>query len=150
MDESTAHRHFATYCFNSTWDLIDQTDRSETESAQMLLRSAASLWHWSERDDCTPQNLSVGYWQLSRVLALLGEASLAARIGRICLDVSPADDPFLVGFAYEALARAALVAGDKIEMDRCLTEATLRAGQVKDADKRESLEADLATIAPMP
>ncbi|EAQ80753.1 hypothetical protein [Blastopirellula marina] len=150
MNESAAHRHFAVQCFNGTWDLINQSERTESESAQMLIRSAASLWHWSERDDCTPQNMSIGYWQMSRVLVLLGEANLAARFGQMCLQVSPAEDPFLVGFAYEALARAALVAGDKIEMDRCLTEATMRAGQVTDADIRKALEADLATIAPMP
>ncbi|MCC9606721.1 hypothetical protein LOC68_16440 [Blastopirellula sp. JC732] len=146
FDKSLAHRHFAAHCFNSTWDLIDKTERTKEEEVQMLLRAAASVWHWTEREDCTPKNLSIGYWQLSRVFALIGEGSLATRFGQMCLEASPADDPFLVGYAYECLARAATVLGDKGEMQHCLAEANLRASHVGDDDNRAALLADLATI----
>ncbi|PQO47612.1 hypothetical protein [Blastopirellula marina] len=146
FDQGLAHRHFAAHCFNITWDLIDKSERSEAEQLQMLLQSAASLWHWTERDDCAPQNLSIGYWQLARVSALIGEANLARRFARTCLEVSPAEDAFLVGFAYEALARAAATAGDQAEMERCLAEAKSTAANVEDAENRAALLADLATI----
>lgn len=146
FDDAAAHRHFAAQCFNGAWDLIDQPERTEAEQLLMLLRSAASMWHWKERADYAPQNLSIGYWQLSRVCALIGEANLARRFGQACLEASPVDDPFLVGFGYEALARAAAAAGDPAEMERCLAEAEANAARVFDADNRAALLADLATI----
>lgn len=148
FDRATAHRHFAAHCFNATWDLLDQPERTPDEALQMLLRSAASLWHWTEREECTPANLSIGYWQLARVAAEIGEGNLALRFAQQCLELSPADDPFLMGFAYEALARAALVMGDKQAATGYLAEAKAKANEVDDAENQQALLADLATITP--
>ncbi len=72
VKEPEPHRYFSAQCFNRAWELIRRIDRTELESEQMLLLAQASLWHWTQRPDCTPRNLSIGYWQLSRVFALLG------------------------------------------------------------------------------
>lgn len=48
---------------------------------------------------------------LSRIQALLGYAAEATRHAEVCLSYSGALEPFYVGYAYEALARAASVAG---------------------------------------
>jgi hypothetical protein len=57
----------------------------------MLQTTMASLWHWSQRADVTPQNLSVGNWQAARVFALLGQAENARRYGETAL--RHAEDP---------------------------------------------------------
>ena len=111
VDKQLAHRLFSTDCFNRAWELIDKSPRTPEEDRQMLLLSLTSLYHWTQRDDRTPRNLSVGYWQAARVLALLGQADKAREFAELCLEQSAAEGPFYVGYAREALARAELVAG---------------------------------------
>src|SRR5271154_4132919 len=112
INESDAHRFFSASCFNRAWDLIRKADRTHSENEQMLLLSQSSLWHWTQRRDCTPRNLSIGYWQLSRVQALLGHAEDARASALECLRQSEGKAPFYVGYAHEALARSAAVMGD--------------------------------------
>ena len=79
FDISAVHRYFSTMCFNKTWEFIDNPHRSPDEELVMLQTAMTSLWHWSQREDATPQNLSVGNWQVSRVYALLGQADNARK-----------------------------------------------------------------------
>jgi hypothetical protein len=72
FDPAVVHRYFSATCFNKTWEFIDNSNRTPEEDMTMLQTSMASLWHWSQRRDAKPQNLSVGNWQVSRVYCLLG------------------------------------------------------------------------------
>jgi hypothetical protein len=148
LDLPAVHRHFSAECFNRAWDLIDQPDRSAEEDEQMLLLSLASLWHWTQRQDCQPVNKSIGYWQVSRVYALLGQADNARRFGQLCLQASQVVGipPFYLGFAYEALARAEAVAGNRQQMANYLEKAQRAAEQVADAEEKNMLLSDLQTI----
>jgi len=148
FDLQKAHRFFAAECFNRAWDLIDKTDRTPDEDEQMIQLSLASAWHWTQRDDCTATNLSVAYWQVSRIHAILGQADNARRYGQLCLAVSQAEDvlPFYLGYAYEALARAESVAGNGQQRDAYLAAAREVAGRMPDPDARKALLDDLATI----
>jgi len=85
FDLKVAHAYFSAHCFNSTWDLLDKKERSAAEDQDMILRSMASLWHWTQRPDATNTNRSVGYWQVSRVYAVLGRADEARRYGELSL-----------------------------------------------------------------
>ncbi len=148
FDVKAAHKYFAATCFNQAWDLIDKKSRTAEEDHEMLALSMASAWHWTQRDDCTAQNMSVAYWQLARVFALLKQGDNARRYGQMCLTVSKSEGvpPFYLGYAYEALARAEMVAGDKAKMAEYLAEAQRAAERVKDAESRKMLLDDLATI----
>jgi hypothetical protein len=55
-------------------------------------------------------------------------------------------EPFYVGYAYEALARAEKAAGNQDKMDEYLGEARYTAGGVKDDGERKMLMDDLDTI----
>jgi hypothetical protein len=146
FDTAEAHRYFSAQCFNQAWELIDKTDRTTEEDRQMLLRTQASLWHWTQREDCTDQNLSVGHWQTARVYALLGQADNAREHGRLSLEYSAKEPPFYQAYAYEALARAEMVAGDKAAMAEYLDKARELTETLTDPDEKKFLEADLATI----
>jgi hypothetical protein len=146
FDVAAVHRHFAAACFNQAWRLIEKPDRTPDEDESMLLSSAASLWHWTERPDCTPANKSIGFWQLSRISAILGRADEARRYGRLALQ-NAGDDPFLAGCAHEALARAELAADNRAQAERHIAEARQRAERVADKQDRDLLEADLRTLA---
>lgn len=147
FDLAAAHRFFSAQCFNDAWDLIAKADRTAAEDEYLISVSHASLWHWRCRADCASRHLSIGYWQLSRVYALVGEAASARKYGELCRSVSDAEGPLLRGYACEALARAAMVGGDRAAMVRLKREAHLLATQVEDTDDRALLVNDLSSIS---
>ena len=114
FDVVAAHKYFSAECFNRTWGFIEKADRTPEDDEQMLLLTFASQWHWSQREDCASTNVSVGYWQISRVYSLLGQAENARKYGQLSLDALKGETglPFYFGYAYEALARAEMVAGE--------------------------------------
>ncbi len=146
FDRALAHRHFSADAFNTAWDLIDRTDRSPEEDLDMLCRAAASLWHWSQRSDVNHQARSVGYWQLSRVFALLSEGGMALRCGELCLKYAQGTPPFFEAYAYEALARASVISGQSAAAKRYLVLAQKLVGRIEEASSKELLLADLKSI----
>ena len=148
IDFEAVHKHFSAVCFNKAWDLIDKKNRSAEDDEEMIRLSLTSTWHWTQRPDCTARNLSVGYWQTSRIYSILGQAENAKMYGQLCLKASQEDDvpPFYLGYAYEALARAEMVVGDKKKMGEYLQEARRVADLVSDSDAKQMLLDDLDTI----
>ncbi len=142
------HKIFSVECFNRAWDFIDKPARTPVEDDRMLQLSLASLWHWTQRDDCTATNLSIGYWQVSRVFALMRQPEPARQYAQFCLEASTQEGvlPFQLGYAYEALARAEQVAGDLEAMEKHLTLANQAASLVTDQEDKKLLLKDLATI----
>jgi len=145
-DLAAAHRHFSANCFNEVWGLLDKGDRTRREDQRMIELAHASIWHWTQRDDCTDINLSIGYWQASRVYAVLGMTDEARRYGELCLAFSEKAPPFYLGYAHEALARAASVAGDRETAADHLAAARAAAESVTDEESRKMLLDDLETI----
>jgi len=112
----------------------------------MLHAAHASRYHWGHAG--TPLNLSVGEWQISRVYATVGRAEPALYHGRRALEIARRArlGRFYLGYAYEALARAAAVAGQRRNRGRYLREARRIGAEVRDRDDRRMLLEDLATI----
>ena len=111
-DLVAAHKHFSAWCFNRAWDLIEKPDRTEAEVRLMVALSHASIFHWISRSDCTDKNLSVGYWQASRIQALIGIAQETSHHARTCVAYRANVEPFYLGDAYEPLARGAGLMND--------------------------------------
>jgi hypothetical protein len=143
FDVDAAHRFFSAECFNRAWDLIDKPEHTPEEAERMIHLAHASVWHWSQRPDCQPRNLAVGYWQLSRVYAVCRDPARAAAYGRRSLEASQGQGPFLTGYAHEALARAASAAGDAATMQDHLARARALMEEVADPEERALLRADL-------
>jgi len=146
FDTAAAHVYFSAHCFNSAWDLIDKAQRTPEENRMMVALNQASIYHWASRPDCTNENLSVGYWQASRIQALLGNAAEAARHAEMCLELSEGLEPFYVGYAYEALARAAALGGDRERATGFASLARRQADLVEEEEHRTLLVRDLATL----
>jgi len=145
-----AHRFFAADCFNKAWELIDKTDRTADEDETMLLLSMASAWHWTQRPDCTDQNMSAAYWQIAHIYGLRKQADNARRYGELALAKAQTKGvpPFFLAYAYEALARAEMVAGNKEQMQAHLAKARRVAKRLTDAEAQKMLLGDLDKIAP--
>ena len=148
LDLAAAHKYFAATCFNQAWDYIDKPSRTPEDDLAMILTSLASLWHWTQRPDCTAENLSVGYWQVSRVSALAGQAENARRYAEWSLRAIQGEDsgPFYLAYAYEALARAEMVSGNRAQMIEYLEKASQVSKRIEDEDAKKMVLDDLATV----
>jgi hypothetical protein len=140
------HRKIATDLFNYTWSLVDRKRRSKEENDEMLHAAHASRYHWGHAG--TPLNLSIGEWQVSRVYAILGRAEPALYHARRALEIARRAGlgRFYRAYAYEALARASAVAGQRRARSRYLREARRIGAAVRDRDDRRMLWEDLTTI----
>ena len=147
FDLAAAHKYFAAHCFNQAWDLIEKKERTPAEDRMMAALNQASLYHWLQRDDCDDQRLSIGYWQASRIQAILGNAPEALRYAQVCLDYSRALPPFSLGYAHEALARAHKLAANAGAAREHLDTALGLAARVGKKDDRELLLADLHALS---
>ncbi len=147
FDIQQAHKYFSADCFNKTWDHIDKDgNRSTEESMEMLHTAIASLWHWTQREDVTPKNLSIGYWQVSHVYCLLKQPNNARRYGLLSLQYAKELSPFLKGTAYGTLARAEMLADKRVIMKEYLAKAHELLTQIEGEEDRQALAKDLATI----
>lgn len=144
-----AHSAFSADCFNACWDLMDRHDRSDVETEVMRWLAYASLWHWTQRDDCTDQNMAIGYWQVSRVEALAGNTELARRYGNLSLERAETGGlgSFYVGYAREAIARACVLSGDTAAATETLDAARADLDRVADAESAATLKSDLDEVS---
>ena len=142
-----AHAHFSTEYFNQAWDYIEKAGkRSPEDNLTMLHLAIASLWHWSQRTDVQPENLAVGYWQVSRVYNLIKQPHNARTYGLLSLQHAKDLKPFFQAYAYETLARAEMLCNNRVIMLVHLEKARALAAQIKDEDNRQMVLRDLETI----
>jgi hypothetical protein len=146
-DLTAAHEYFSRTCFNRAWDLIVKAGRTAEEDEEMIRLNQASLWHWTQRPDCTPRNRAVGFWQASRIHAILGHVGEATRYARLCLAASiETGDAFLLGYAEEAFARAAFVGGDRATAAKHVARAHELVATVENPKDRDLLLDDLTSL----
>ena len=149
-DDLTAEeqRQLAVELFNLVWTLLELDERTPEQDDAMIHAAHASRHHWAEVG--TGANLARGEWQVSRVYATLGRAEPALFHAARCLAYCEASldklEDWDLPYAYEALARAHVVAGEENEAKRCAVRARELAEHVADAEDREHLAEDLATL----
>lgn len=141
------HRVFAQRSFNRTWELLDATGLTREQEEEMLAATLASRHHWYQVG--TARNNAIADWQVSRVTAVLGYADLARRFGERSLEVAVENglDPFVIGFAHEAIARAAADVDDVETFTEHLELARAQLAAIDDDEDREVLAADLAEMS---
>lgn len=146
--ETVDHRRLGVDLFNRTWTLMKKADRTPEETDELLHCAHASAYHWLLVG--TAANRARSEWQCSRVYAVLGRAEPALHHAQRCLELCEASPEQLedwdLPFAYEALARARAVAGERAESERYLAKAREVGARIADQEERELLEADLATV----
>lgn len=146
-DMARWHRTFASSAFNHTWSLLDADTLSRDQEEEMLAAAFAQRFHWYEVG--TPSNKAIADWQVSRVAAVLGYAELARRFGEGSLELALSEDlgPFIVGFAHEAIARAAADVDDIETFTTHLELAKANVSEIADSEDRDLLKADLAEMS---
>ncbi len=148
QERQQAHKQFAVDLFNQTWDLIEKQERSQGEIDRMIHAAHASCYHWEVVG--TGVNLARGEWLISRVYALLDRAEPGLYHAGRCLQITLENGlkDFDLAFAYEAMARAASLNGDKTRKAKFNTLAEEAAAQIKDPGDRQYFLSELQTIPP--
>ena len=144
-----AHRRLGAELFNHVWRLLEAEDRSAEQDDEMIHAAHASRWHWSRTGvEDLNQRLAVGEWQCSRVYAVLGRGEPALFHARRCLERAERGDVerWAVASAYEAMARASSVAGDRAAFEEWRERARSASAAIEDDEEREVIEGDLATL----
>ena len=149
MSEQSIHADLSVECFNEVWTLLEKGDRTHEESELMREMAHASLFHWMKREDCTPMNLSIGLWQVSRVHAVLGDWAMANHYGEECVRVSEEGDlpPFFKGYGYEAVSRASHGMSDMNRFRNHLNLARECLSGIDDEEDRVLLEKDISELS---
>jgi DNA-binding transcriptional MerR regulator len=145
----TDHRTLGVDLFNRTWTLMEKDDRTPEDDDEMIHMAHASAYHWQQVG--TRANRARSEWQCARVHTILGQTDQALYHARRCLELAEAnedgsmEDWDVVG-AYEALARAHLVAGQADEARLWAERGRTATAAIADEDDRKVMEADFATI----
>ena len=140
------HRRIGSDLFNYTWTLLDRPRLRPAEVDEMLNAAHASRYHWGHAG--TALNRSIAEWQLSRVYATLGRSEPALYHGRRALQIARHDrlGRFYLAYAYEGMARASALSGDRRSRARYVRQARTVGARIRDRADRERLLADLSTI----
>ena len=146
LDEP-GHRELAVDTYNAAWDLVDSPTRTITEEDEALRLAFTSRYHWEQAGGGDEQ-LAIGDWFIGHVAAHLGLAELALRFSARALDRVEAAgiEGWMLASAYEGMARANAVAGNREERERfaALSQSTLET--VEDPEEREVIEEQLGSI----
>ena len=147
LNINEAHEYFSTEYFNQTWEYIEKADhRTLEENMTMLHTAIVSLWHWTQREDVTSENLSMAYWQVSRVYNLIKQPNNARTYGLMALKYANEVGPSLQAYAYETLARAEMQTNNRVIMRFYLEKAYQLAEKIDSIEEKQSLVKDLESI----
>lgn len=147
--DAETHRRLAVELFNHVWRLLEAEERTVEQDDELVHAAHASRWHWS----CSgapdlAQRLAVGEWQCSRVYAVLGRGEPALHHARRCVAMAEAGglEDWVTASAYEAMARASAVAGDREAFEKWRERAREATDAIADEEDRQVIEGDLATL----
>jgi hypothetical protein len=140
------HRTLGVELYNTTWELLE----GEAAPDAVVDTAHASAFHWSHAAGATAANLARSQWLCSHVYAVLGRSEPALYHAERCLALvlgAPDEmEEFDLPAAYEALARAHAVAGRSEEARRFLALGRAEISTIADAEDREHLESQFASI----
>lgn len=140
------HRALGVELYNTTWELLEGGAAPDA----VVDAAHASAFHWSQAAGATAANRARSQWLCSHVYAVLGRPEPALYHAERCLALvqgTPDEmEEFDLPAAYEALARAHAAAGRSEEARRFLAVGRAEIATIADAEDREHLESQFASI----
>lgn len=132
--------------FNAVWDLLEKLGRSAEDVDAMINMAHASRYHWGNVG--TPQNASIGEWQIARVYSELGRGEPAVFHARRALAIAEGAkaDAWLTASAFEGMARACAVAGDPAAAAEWKAKAVVALEAIGDPEDRDIVQRDVDTL----
>jgi len=116
------HREFSVAAHNRAVDIFYIDNPTGEETSSLIELAHVAHWHWMQRNDKVPQNISVAQWVLSRAYAANGFGELALSYAQASLATIKDEDllPSFYGYSNEAMCRAYLLLGDTTEARKYL------------------------------
>lgn len=144
--EKDCHKKLAVDCFSLVWTLMDKKNRTKDEEDKMIHAAHASRFHWGEIG--TPVERERGEWQISRMYTVVNMPASALYHARRCLEICKENNiaDWDIAFAYEAMARACGVRGQKAECERYVEMAKKASEQIREKADKDYLFSELKTI----
>ena len=114
------HHYMGIEMNNQTWGLLDKKDRSEQDNIKMINFAKASLYHWRKSDKFKVVNEQIGQWLISHVYAILDKSYEALSYAKETLKITEKNNlkDFDLAYAYESMARAYSISGDKDKSEK--------------------------------
>jgi hypothetical protein len=139
-------RTLAADLFNYCWTLLEKPDRTERETDRMIDAAHASRFFWEQIGEAAHH--ARGEWQISRAYAVAGRAEQSLHHAKQSLAICEANGigDFDLAYAYEAMARALAVAGDRAACADWAAKARSAADRIADPDDRELLLNDVEDL----
>mgnify|MGYP006289063923 CR=1 FL=1 len=127
-----------------TWSLIEKDARDSEDDLLMISYAHTSLAHWIAAG--TIVHKVRGYWLLSRVYCLVGDARNALLYAKLCEQLTSANKSemadFDLAYAAECLARAYAMAGEVDNANGFLAKADMLGGLIADPEDRDYYQKD--------
>jgi len=110
-----AHLHFARQINGKVWELLGMSGRGPAQDLEMVHAAHASLYHWLQVGKAVHHQR--GEWLIARVYSVLKNPHASLRHARRCLELTTQNpeemEDFDASYAFEAMARALALAGDR-------------------------------------
>jgi hypothetical protein len=139
MVEAKSHEQFAKAIHGEVWRLLENPHRTKEETERMVYAVHASCYHWLHAGSGV--NHQRGEWFIARVYTVLEDAAAATQHARRCLELTEQHasllEDFDFAFAYELMARAAALRGDRAEAADYLPRARKAGTEIKDPEDRK-------------
>jgi hypothetical protein len=138
-----AHLYFATGCLHECRKMLVKEHRTKDEDELLKHNAHASMYHWLQIGETI--NFVRGEWMLARVYTVLEVKAKALHYALRCLDITQQLDlkDYDLAIAYECVARAYALVGDKIFSDKYFKLAVEAGELISEADDKKQFFDDL-------
>jgi hypothetical protein len=140
------HKKMAVETNNSIWPVLDSENPTAAELEEALYSAYASRYHWAKVG--TAVNAQRAEYMISRVYCVMGRGEPALFHARRCLEITEENTigDFDLVFAYEVMARANAVAGNKEECKNHFERAEKALEDVKNTEDKKICEGELKQV----
>jgi hypothetical protein len=140
------HKKIARETNNTIWSALDNPESTMDELEEALHMAHTSHYHWSKVG--TAINAARADYMISRVTSAMQWGEPALYHAKRCLEITEETGigDFDLAFAYEAIARAYVVMGDK---QNCIKYKELAQGaiaEIKDEEDRKICQGELDKV----
>ena len=140
-----AHQEFAKKTNGRVWALLQKEKRSQLENDELLYAAYASGYHWSQVG--TGVHHQRAAYLISKVYITLDQPAQALHHAQRCLELTEQHraemKDFDIAFAYEGLARAYAINGQKEETIRYHKMAREVGDHIEDREDKKIFDDDL-------
>ena len=140
------HKRIAVQTNNQIWPVLDSEKSTDTQLEEALHAAHTSRYHWSKVG--TAVNLARGEYMISRVYSAMNRGEPALFHAKRCLEITMENKigDFDLAFAYEVMARAQAVAGNKPECKKHYELARTAIEEIKNPEDKKICEGELKKV----